>query len=54
MVPDAHDRLRDAAAALNVAGRSHPDELDLGELRRCWAEVGDALEALEAGEEMEE
>ena len=48
MWPDAHARLWDAAAALDVAARGHPDELDLGEVRRCWADVGDALEALEA------
>jgi hypothetical protein len=46
-VADARDRLRDAAAALNVAARSHPDELNLDEVHGRWAEVGDALEALE-------
>ena len=43
---DCDQRLRDAAAALDAAARAHPGELDLHELRRWWAEIGDALEAL--------
>lgn len=43
-----HLRLRDAAAALDVSARAHPEELDLHELRGRLADVGDALEAIEA------
>lgn len=45
---DQLTRLRDAAAALNAAAAAHPDEVDVDELRRGCAELGDALDCLEA------
>jgi hypothetical protein len=46
MEPEELHRLPDAAAALNAAARSHPDELNLVEVRHRLAEVEDAYEAL--------